>query len=135
MRLWSLTFGFLLLATASFAQMENKRALEMAECGYLLGLAAEQLHESGDAEEDLTLVVGEVIDYTNLYYLLSGRDRPIEGDGLSLAMYETVMDVGRTAFGRRIVGISDGASNRLANTVMTTCREDLRLLGLKLRHG
>lgn len=117
------------------AQGESRRALEMAECGYLLGLAAEQIHARDEMSDDLQILVGEIVDYTTLYYFHSDQGAP-SGDGqMSLAMYSEIMDRGRTAFNRRIVGMQAKTSNKLANRVMWTCREDLQLLGLKLRHG
>ena len=107
----------------------------MAECGYLVGLAAEQLHAQDENSEQLQTVVGEIIDFTNLYYHLAELERPTEGPAMSLTMYRTIMDVGQSVFERRISGISAKTSNKLANRVMTTCREDLRLLGLKLGQG
>jgi len=117
------------------AEGQSRRALEMAECGYLIGLAAEQLHAKGEASDVLDTVVGEIIDFTNLYYHLADLERPSEGPALSLSMYQTIMEVGQGVFDKRIVGISAQTSNKLANTVMNTCRQDLQLLGLKLRHG
>jgi len=135
MKIWSWCFAYMLFFSATMAQGESRRALEMAECGYLLGLAAEQLHASDETSEDLDLVVGEIIDFTNLYYHLGGFERPTDGPAMTLAMYENIMDVGRRVFDRRISGMRPVTSNKLANRVMLTCREDLHLLGLKLRHG
>lgn len=135
MRIWSLCFAYVLFFNASMAQGESRRALEMAECGYLVGLAAEQLHASSETSEALDQVIDDVVDFANLYYHLSGLERPVAAPKLSLAMYQRIMKVGREVFDRRTVGISAKTSNKLASNVMATCREDLRLLGLKLRHG
>lgn len=135
MRIWGFCFAYVLFFSASMAQGESRRALEMAECGYLVGLAAEQLHARDEASEDLDIVVGEIIDFTNLYYHLADLERPADGPALSLSMYRTIMDVGQSVFEKRISGMMAETSNKLANRVMTTCREDLRLLGLKLRQG
>ena len=134
-KIWGFCFAYLLCFNASMAQGESRRALEMAECGYLVGLAAEQLHARDTASEDLDMVVGEVIDFTNLYYHLAGLERPSEGPALSLPMYRTIMDVGQRTFSKRISGLSVETSNKLANTLMAQCRQDLQLLGLKLGHG
>ncbi len=135
MKIWSVCFAYLLCFNATMAQGESRRALEMAECGYLLGLAAEQLHARDEKSDDLQMLVGEIVDYAILYYFHNGEESPMPDGGLSLAMYTEIMDRGRNVFNRRIVGMQENSSNKLANRVMGTCREDLHLLGLKLRHG
>jgi len=134
-KIWSTCFAYLLCFNATMAQSESRRALEMAECGYLLGLVAEQLHARDETSDDLQRIVGEIVDYTNLYYFHSGQDSPLANSNMSLAMYTEIMDRGRDVFNRRIVGMQVETANKLALRVMDTCREDLHLLGLKLRHG
>lgn len=131
----SICLAYLLCNFATVAQGESRRAAEMAECGYLLGLAVEQLHAQSEEAEELEVVVGEVIDYANLYFSLIGREGPSGGQGLSLSMYNELVEVGKRKFDQRVTGVSSKTTVKLANRILTMCRGDLRLLGLKLRHG
>lgn len=131
----SLCCAYLLFFSASVAQGESRRALEMAECGYLTALVVEQMSELDPKPEALDEVIQDVVDFTNLYYVISNRDRPAKGNGITFEMYRVVTDEGRAIHERRIAAISEKNSLKLSNKVLQQCRTDLRLLGAKLLHG
>ena len=129
-----LVFSFFLSGSGQ-ARPDTRVAEEMAECGFLIGLATEQLHEEGTSEDALSVLAGEVTDFVNLYYATSGLERPSEDMSITLPMYRKVMDEGRRIFEMKSGAMSSENANRMANNILNTCREDLQILGLKLRHG
>ena len=123
----SLLFSILLAQPAS-ASTREERAREMAECGYLAVLAAEDA--AGPLRRDL---VSDIADFTNLFCAYARIDRPVTGQGVSSDMLGRLVTEGRALHARRLTAMSPQNALRLSNRMLQTCRSDLSLLVLKMR--
>ena len=132
MKKWSFCFAYVLCFDVAMAQSQSLRAVEMAECGYVSALAAQQLQGQPEREGDLDKVVSYVVDFTNLYYALRGKDVLQQGEGITQDMYRETTEKGRVLFERRISAMSRENATKLANTLLVTCQEDLLELAKKI---
>ncbi len=128
MKIWSVCFAYLLCFSASMAQGEGRRAIEMAECGFLGSVAADQMSDLQERPAALDGVIADVIDFTNLYYHFSGRVASQDDQSISFEMYQTVRRVGGAHFQRRAGSMSSQNTVLLANRLLSRCRDALRQL-------
>ena len=132
MKKWSFCFAYMLCFDVAMAQGQSLRAVEMAECGYVSALAAQQLQGQPERKDDLNTVVSYVVDFTNLYYALSGKEGLQEGERITQEMYRETTERGRIRFEERIGSMSRKNATKLANTMLVNCQEDLFELAKKI---
>lgn len=123
--------AYVLCVFSSSGAAAADRVREMAECGYLAHVAVEQMKKRDTRPEIYDDVVGNVIDFTNLYYLLSDTPRPWDEPGITAEMLVTVVNRGRDIHNKRTLAMSPQNALRLSNRVLSDCRADLSLFARK----
>jgi len=104
----------------------------MAECGYLASLAVEQLSNQPDQRVLFEDVVRDVVDFTNLYYIMS-QIQPLATDGtITNEMLLKVTAEGKLIHDRRTSSMSPKNALSLSNKVLSNCRADLSSVYQKL---
>lgn len=129
LRIFVSVFMTVLLAQPASASTREEQAREMAECGYLAVIAAEDA--KGTLRQNL---VREVADFTNLYYAFAQIERPTHNSaGISMEMLKRMIEDGRSLHARRLAGMSQKNALRLSNGLLDTCRADLSMFAAKMR--
>lgn len=133
MGLRGVCLAYFVCVSPLMAATADDRAREMAECGYLAHVAVQQMKKLPDRPAVYQDVVTDVIDFTNLYYLHSQKDRPADaGAGITGEMLFVTATAGKQIHDARTRAMAPQNALRLSNRILTTCREDLRLLARKL---
>lgn len=123
-----------LLGLPAKAAAPDARAREIAECGYLAHIAVQQMRNKSERPAVYDDVVRDVVDFTNLYYLISRTERPHDKNNITFDMLMKMATVGADVHTRRTLAMNPGNALRLSNRILNDCRTDLRLMGKKMVH-
>lgn len=107
-------------------------ATELAECGYLSHRLVMEMQGRNDLGAAYNNAVRDVIDFTNLYYIVDGRPRPTAGPRITSQMLTRITQVGSRVHHARVRAMDDANALKLSNTVLATCQSDLNLFGQKI---
>lgn len=129
-----ITVVCVVLGLPANAAAPDERAREIAECGYLAHIAVQQMRDKPDRPAVYDDVVRDVVDFTNLYYLISRTERPHDKNSITFDMLMKMATVGENVHSRRTLAMSPKNALRLSNRILDDCRTDLRLMGKKMVH-
>ena len=120
--------GLLLAVVASTAnaQTSDQRALKMAECGFLTMSAVQEMRALPEKPDFYQDFVVSVVDFTNLYYAYSQRDRLVEGNRINDEMLNAMAAVGQEAVRKRTLAMSRENAVKLSNRLLRDCAADLK---------
>ena len=120
--------GLLLAVVASTAnaQTSDQRAQKMAECGFLTMSAVQEMRALPEKPDFYQDFVVSVVDFTNLYYAYSQRDRLVEGYRINDEMLNAMAAVGKEAVRKRTLAMSRENAVKLSNRLLRDCAADLK---------
>ena len=119
--------GLVLVVFASGASAETRdqQARKMAECGFLTLTAVQEMRAQSERPAFYQDFVRNVVDFTNLYYVMSRRDRLVDGNGVNDEMLQTMAGVGQEAHLTRVLAMSRENAAKLSNRLLRDCAQDL----------
>ncbi len=129
----TVTFFLVGLALASPAHGSDRETREIAHCGYLTFLAADQLYEAGESADRQDAMIADLVDFSSIYAALTARGNLENSADLSPALLADMTSLGHSVHSERIRSMSTPNALRLTNRLLNDCRADLRLFEIKMR--
>ena len=114
------------------AEASDRQTREIAHCGYLTFIAADQAYRAGVDKERIDIVIGDLVDFSAIFASLTERENLDQPAQITPELVTHMTTMGQQVHSARVRSMSPENALRLSNNLLHECREDLHILGMKL---